>query len=174
MKRGSEEEGGEDREGEYRWEVSEDAPGEGIVAEKPNDYLAYREITREVIGSAFEVYNVLGYGFLEKVYQRAMQVELLRRNLPTELEAKIKVYYKGINVGDYQADLLVKGKVVVELKVARDYQPDDEPQLLNELKATRLPVGLLINFGRTGVTHKRLVFTPTPFPSPPLLRPIRV
>ena len=140
----------------------------GIAADQPADYLEHRETTGLVIGAAFEVYNALGYGFLEKVYQRAMQVELLRRGATAELESRIKVLYKGVNVGDYQADILVNGLVVVELKVAKVYQPDDEPQLLNELKATRLPVGLLINFGRREVTYRRLVFTPTSPPSSPI------
>jgi GxxExxY protein len=120
--------------------------------------LLHREITEQIIGAAFEVYRVLGYGFLEKVYQRALQVELQLRGLKAELESKIKVRYKDATVGDYQADLFVQDSVIVELKVARDYQPADEPQLLNELKATGIQVGLLINFGRTKVEFKRLVF----------------
>jgi GxxExxY protein len=78
--------------------------------------------------------------------------------LRAELEAKIKVSYKGGVVGDYQADLLVEDRVVVELKVAKNYNPDDEPQLLNELKATGIKVGLLINFGRAKVEFRRLVY----------------
>jgi GxxExxY protein len=120
--------------------------------------LLHKEITEQIIGAAFEVYNHLGYGFLEKVYQRAMQVELQGRGLKADLESKIKVYYKGTIVGDYQADVFVQDCVIVELKVAKEYQPADEPQLLNELKATGIKVGLLINFGRTKVEFKRLVF----------------
>ena len=120
--------------------------------------LQHEQITGEIIGAAFEVYNVLGYGFLEKVYQRAMQVELLHRGLKTELEHKIKVNYKQAVVGDFQADLFVEDAVIVELKVAKTYNPEDEPQLLNELKATGIKVGLLINFGRTEVKFKRMVF----------------
>ena len=120
--------------------------------------LEHGDITEKIIGAAFEVYKVLGYGFLEKVYQRAMPVELVSRGLKAEMEAKIKVMYKGIVVGDYAADLFVEEKVIVELKVAREYVKDDEPQLLNELKATGIKVGLLINFGRTKVSFKRFVF----------------
>jgi GxxExxY protein len=120
--------------------------------------LLHREITEQIIGAAFEVYKHLGYGFLEKVYQRAMQVELQLRGLKADLESKIKVRYKDAIVGDYQADLFVQDCVVVELKVAREYQPADEPQLLHSLKATGTKVGLLINFGRTKVEFKRLVF----------------
>src|SRR5215212_8577391 len=110
--------------------------------------LLHERITEQVIGAAFEVHSVVGHGFLERVYQRAMQAELLRRGIPCEIEHRINVLYKGINVGDYAADLLVDEKVVVELKVSVDYNPLDEAQLLNELRATGMKVGLLVNFGR--------------------------
>lgn len=119
--------------------------------------LIHRDITAQIIGAAFEVHRVLGYGFLEKVYQRAIQVELELRGLKAEIESKIKVYYKDVVVGDYSADLVVSDAVIVELKVAAQYNPADEAQLINELKATRSRVGLLINFGREKVEFKRLV-----------------
>ena len=120
--------------------------------------LEKREVTEKIIGAAFEVYKELGYGFLERVYQRAMQVELQRSGLTAEIERRIQVKYKNAIVGDYDADLLVDGSVIVEIKVAKNYNSDDEPQLLNELKATATKVGLLINFGRTRVEFKRMVF----------------
>jgi len=95
--------------------------------------LIYEELTEAIIGSAFEVYNVLGYGFLERVYQNAMQVELLQRGYSAELESIIKVKFKGVTVGDYSADLLVEGKVIIELKVAKKYNSKDEPQLPNSV-----------------------------------------
>jgi len=112
----------------------------------------------QIIGAAFEVDGVLVYGFLEKVYQKAMQAELIRHGLKAEIEHKIEVYYKNVNVGKYQADLLVDDVVIVELKVAKTYQSEDEPRLLNELKATGIKVGMLINFGRAKVEFKRMVF----------------
>jgi GxxExxY protein len=115
-------------------------------------------VTHDIIGAAFEVHWVLGYGFLERVYQRAMQVELKLRGRNAELERRIPVQYKNEGVGDYVADLLVENQVLVELKIAPAYQAGDEAQLLNELKATNLKVGLLINFGRTKVEFKRMVF----------------
>jgi GxxExxY protein len=118
----------------------------------------YKETTEKIIGAAFEVHCELGYGFLERVYQRALQVELLRKGVPTEIERRIQVQYKGDAVGDYAADLIVDGVVAVELKVAPQYDKRDEAQLLNELKATGLKVGLLINFGRSKVEYKRLIF----------------
>ncbi len=120
--------------------------------------LKYEKITDVIIGSAFEVYNVLGYGFLEKVYQKALQVELLKRNHDAELEHAIKVKYKDTVVGEYAADLLVDRSVIVELKVAAEYNPKDEAQILNQLKATRIKVGLLINFGKEIVKYKRFVY----------------
>ena len=120
--------------------------------------LAHEKLTQEIIGSAFEVHNVLGYGFLERVYQKALQVELVARGLKVEIEHPIKVSYKNVAVGDYFADLLVEDTVVVELKVAVEYNPKDEAQLLNELRATGKKIGLLINFGRTKVSFKRLAY----------------
>ncbi len=95
---------------------------------------------------------------LEKVYQRAMQVELIKRGLKAEHEHEIKVYYRGAEVGIYSADLFVEDVVIVELKIAKTYNNQDEPQLLNELKATGIKVGLLVNFGRDEVQYKRMVF----------------
>jgi len=125
---------------------------------KPIVTLEKKEVTEKIIGAAFEVYRELGYGFLERVYQKAMQVELQRAGLKAELERKIQVRYKGVVVGDYEADLVVADSVIVELKVAKNYNSEDEPQLLNELKATGVKVGLIANFGRTRVEFKRMVF----------------
>lgn len=115
-------------------------------------------VTQQLIGSAFEVHNVLGFGFLEKVYQRAMQVELQTRGITVELEPKIQVQFKGVIVGDYAADLLIADKIIVELKTDAVYQSAHEAQLLNELRGTGIHVGYLINFGRERVEYKRLVF----------------
>src|SRR5437762_4885632 len=116
----------------------------------------HKEITEAIIGDAFEVYNHLGYGFLERVYQRALQVELLRRGFRAELEKRITVRYKNAIVGEYDADLFVEDSVLVEIKVAPQYDKRDEAQVLNELKAAGLKIGLLINFGRSKVEFKRL------------------
>ena len=117
----------------------------------------HSDITREVIGASFEVYNALGYGFLERVYQRAMQVELVKRKFTADLEAPLPVRYKGVTVGDYFADILVASEVIVELKIAPSYQRADEAQLLNALTASGKKVGLLINFGRHKVEFRRFV-----------------
>ena len=120
--------------------------------------LLQKEITEKIIGAAFEVHSILGYGFLESVYQRAMQVELQLKGMKADIESKIRVAYKGSDVGIYRADLYVDDCVIVEIKVAKAYCPEDEAQLLNELKATGIRVGLLINFGRARVEFKRFVF----------------
>ncbi len=128
------------------------------IEDEHPDKLLHREVTEAIIGAAFDVHSELGYGFLERVYQRSLQVELSRRGFPAEIERRIQVKYKGVIVGDYDADLIVSGSVVVEIKVNPQYVKRDEAQLLNELKATGLNVGLLVNFGRTKVEYKRLVF----------------
>ena len=118
----------------------------------------HKEITEAIIGAAFEVHAQLGYGFLERVYHRALQVELLRRGFRVELGKRITVRYKDVVVGEYDADLLVEDVVLVEVKIAPQYDKRDEAQLLNELKATGIKLGLLLNFGRSKVELKRLVF----------------
>jgi GxxExxY protein len=115
-------------------------------------------VTAQLIGAAFEVHNVLGYGFLERVYQRAMQVELQSRGIKVELEPQIKVRFKGVIVSDYAADLFVADKIIVELKTDPVYQSLHEAQLLNELRGTEIRLGFLINFGREKVEYKRMVF----------------
>ena len=120
--------------------------------------LLHADVTDKIIGAAFEVYGELGYGFLESVYQKAVQVELQRSGLKAEIECPIKVKYRNVIVGEFRADLFVNDTVIVELKTAKNYNAEDEPQLLNELKATGIKVGLLINFGRTKVEFKRMVF----------------
>ena len=128
------------------------------IEDEHPDKLLHREVTEAIIGAAFDVHSELGYGFLERVYQRSLQVELSRRGFSAEIERRIQVKYKGVIVGDCDADLIVSGSVVVEINVNPQYDKRDEAQLLNELKATGLKVGLLVNFGRTKVEYKRLVF----------------
>ena len=118
----------------------------------------HKEITEAIIGSAFAVYNDLGYGFLHRVYQGALQVELTRRGFAADLEKRISVRYKDVIVGNYDADMIVDNAVLVEIKIAPQHDKRDEAQLLNMLKATGAKVGILINFGRYKVEYKRLVF----------------
>ena len=119
--------------------------------------LLHGEITEQIIGAAFEVHRVLGYGFLERVYQQAMVVELRLRGLDAKIEHPITVHYKERVVGCYCADLWVSDSVIVEIKISKEYNALDEAQLLNELKATGIRVGLFINFGRKKVEFKRFI-----------------
>lgn len=121
-----------------------------------NDF-QHGEITEKIIGAAFEVHSVLGYGFLEKVYENALLVELCKRGVKAEAQNTIRVKYKDVIVGDYVADLVVEDKVIVELKTEDEYNKMHEAQLLNYLKATGVKVGLLINFGRKKCEFRRLV-----------------
>lgn len=102
----------------------------------------------ELMAAAFEVYNELGPGFLEEVYQEAMQLELTSRKVPFQPKPRIQIRFKGQLLQKYyDADLLVHSAIIVELKAVRATTPEHEAQLINELKATRLRVGYLINFG---------------------------
>jgi len=112
-----------------------------------NDY-KHSELTDQIIQAYYTVYNTLGYGFLEKVYENSMLIELRKSGLIVENQKKILVYYNNEVVGNYYADLLVEGKVLVELKVAQLLLKEPTYQLINYLKATNIEVGLLLNFGR--------------------------
>lgn len=107
----------------------------------------HKELTQQIIKGFYAVYNRLGYGFLEKVYENALAIELRKAGLTTVQQAPIKVYYAGTVVGEYYADLLIEDVVLVELKAVRALAPEHEAQLLNYLKATPCEVGLLLNFG---------------------------
>jgi len=115
------------------------------------------EITYEINGAVFEVNKVLGPGFLEKVYQNALMLELKSRGLKAESQVPIKVFYKEDVVGEYIADILVEDKVIVELKTVEKIDKMHEAQLLNYLKATRTQIGLLVNFKHSKAEIKRLV-----------------
>jgi GxxExxY protein len=115
------------------------------------------ELTGEIIQAFYAVYNRLGYGFLEKVYENALTVELRERGFQVEQQEPINVYYHGILVGEYYADLLIEGCVIVEIKAVEKLCEEHSIQLLNYLKATKIEVGLLVNFGPHPET-KRKVF----------------
>ncbi len=104
--------------------------------------------TRRIIKCFYEVYNTLGYGFLEKVYESALCIELNKNGFVCERQKKIDVYYKDKMIGEYFADILVDGEIILELKVAETLCEEHEFQLINYLKATNIEVGLLLNFGK--------------------------
>ena len=119
--------------------------------------LKINDITYEIRGALFEVNSVLGPGFLEKVYENSLMLELHNRGLKAESQVPIKVMYKEKPVGQYIADILVEGKVVVELKTVEALDRSHEAQLLNYMKATGIKVGLLANFRNPKVEIRRMV-----------------
>lgn len=121
------------------------------------DILRHAEITEQIIKAFYRVYNTLGRGFLEKVYENAMAVEVCRSGFDVEQQKSVSVFYGDVKIGEYFADLAVNEKVIVELKVARKLVPEHEAQLLNYLKATRYEVGLLLNFGDTPEFRRRIL-----------------
>ena len=115
------------------------------------------ELTYQIRGAVFEVNQILGSGFLEKVYEKALIIELLVRGLRAESQVPIEVIYKGEVVGEYFADIVVEGQVIIELKALEQLQKIHEAQLLNYLKATGYKIGLLINFTHPKAEIKRFV-----------------
>jgi GxxExxY protein len=115
----------------------------------------YEEITHKIIGAAYKVHNELGFGFLESVYKKALSIELTKLGLKAEAERPLKVYYSGSVVGDFFTDLFVENSVVVELKSVQKLSKEHGAQVVNYLKALKLDIGLLINFGPAGVEVQR-------------------
>ena len=113
-----------------------------------NNELIPQELVDIVLKQFYRVYNDLGYGFLERVYQNALYFALVEQGLKCETEKPIKVYHDGHVVGDYRADILVEDCVILELKACEELNPAHETQLINYLKATEIEVGYLLNFGK--------------------------
>ncbi len=115
----------------------------------------YREITEEIIKIFYKVYNKLGYGFLEKVYQNALMLEFEKAGISAVTQFPINVVYDRKTIGEYFADIFVDSRVIVEIKAAKSLLKEHEAQLLNYLKATNIEVGLLLNFGpKPGIKRK--------------------
>ena len=126
-----------------------------------NDNLKYGDITDKIIGAAFEVHTFLGNGFQEVIYQRALVLELARAGLTFAREIEQEIFYKELPepIGTRRADFVVEGKVLVELKAISELEEVHIAQLLNYLRAYRLEVGLLLNFGSKSLTFKRLILS---------------
>ncbi|HKI44852.1 MAG TPA: GxxExxY protein [Balneolales bacterium] len=120
--------------------------------------MLHRDLTSRIIKAFYQVNNSLGFGFLEKVYENAMYIELNRMNLQVEKQKSIHVFYDGHEVGDYYADLIVNDLVIVELKAVDALCEEHESQLINYLRATKIEVVLLLNFGKKAGS-KRKIFT---------------
>jgi GxxExxY protein len=118
--------------------------------------LLHKETTDLIIAAYFKVYNKLGYGFLEKVYENALAHELRHQGIWCETQHPIKVFYEGEKVGEYYADILVDDLVILELKATESLLAEHEHQLLNYLKATTIEVGILLNFGKKPQFRRKL------------------
>ncbi|MBL7772326.1 MAG: GxxExxY protein [Chitinophagaceae bacterium] len=122
--------------------------------------LKFKEITERIIGASYEVHNFLGNGFQEVIYQRALAFEMSKSNLVFEREKQQLIYYKELEepIGNRRVDFVVEGKILVELKTVINLDDVHTAQILNYLKAYKMEVGLLINFGSNRLTFKRFVY----------------
>ena len=114
------------------------------------------QISEKIIGCAFTVHNTLGIGFLEKVYENALAIELKKANLQIEQQKRSQVFYNAVVVGEYYIDLLVENEIAIELKSTEELHPRHQAQLINYLRADNLRLGLLLNFSKTKLEIKRI------------------
>ena len=121
--------------------------------------ILFKQLSYAIVGAAMEVHSVLGSGFLEAIYQAALEKELRLRGIPFERKVKLPVSYKGDLIGDYEADLIVDGKIILELKSVSRLTHAHDAQALHYLAATGLQLALVINFGESSLVHHRVVKT---------------
>jgi len=121
------------------------------------DLLKHRDLTDKIIGTFYEVYNELGFGFLESVYEEAMLMALRAKSLRVEQQVPIPVWFRGRKIGNFEADLIVEDIIILELKAVRCLDEAHQAQLLNYLRATEIEIGLLLNYGHR-LEFKRLAF----------------
>jgi GxxExxY protein len=121
--------------------------------------IVYKEESYQIVGAAFEVYNHLGHGFLEAVYQECLELEFRERGIPYEREKELKLYYKGEELKQtYRADFICYGKIIIELKAVSELSESHHAQVYNYLHATNMKLGLLLNFGNSnGLEKDRIV-----------------
>lgn len=121
--------------------------------------IVYKEESYQIVGAAFEVYNHLGHGFLEAVYQECLELEFRKRGIPYEREKVLKLYYKGEELKQtYRADFICYGKIIIELKAVSELSESHHAQVYNYLHATNMKLGLLLNFGNSnGLEKDRIV-----------------
>ena len=118
--------------------------------------MVHQQLTETILGCCFDVMNEIGAGFLEAVYKNALAVALQQKGLEVRREVPFEMYFRGEHVGRYIADLVVKGQVIVELKCCKSLLPEHQAQVIYYLKASRLIIGLLVNFGQHRLEYKRL------------------
>lgn len=128
----------------------------------------HEELSRKIIGCSFEVIIELGAGFLESVYEKALHIALTESGLAVERQKPIEVRFRSQVVGDFYADLLVEGKILIELKAVKAIAPEHQAQTINYLNATGVSVGLLINFGNPRLEYKRFTRSKSPNPVHPV------
>ena len=123
--------------------------------------IVYKEESYNIVGAAFEVYNTLGYGFLEAVYQECLELEFQKRNIPYERETELNIYYNGHKLKQkYKADFVCYGKIIIELKAVSSITETHQAQVFNYLRATKMNLGILLNFGCfDGLEKKRLLLS---------------
>jgi len=121
--------------------------------------ILYRDLSYRIRGSIYTVFKKLGPGFLENIYQKALEIELNKRDIAFETQKEIKVYYDGIEVGVHKLDLVVEDKIILELKAVDDLHPQHEAQIISYLKASGLPLGFLVNSGGEKARIKRYINT---------------
>jgi GxxExxY protein len=122
------------------------------------DEILHKDLSNRIIKCFYTVYNTLGFGFLEKVYENALFLELRKNGISSEKQKPIKVYYDGQIIGEYFADIIVEDSIILELKAAETIIEEHELQLINYLKATKIEIGLLLNFGKKP-EFRRKIFT---------------
>jgi GxxExxY protein len=126
--------------------------------EKQDSKLLYSEVTEKVLGVYYDIYNEIGHGLLESVYNNCMYLALTKAGLSVRREVPVPVYFRGEDVGQFKADLMVNGCVLIELKAVQSLDRSHEAQVMNYFRATELEVGLLLNFGSSRPQFKRIVF----------------
>ncbi len=122
-------------------------------------HLLFEELTYAILGAAMTVHAQLGPGFLEAIYQRAVRLELQKRRMSFECQKRVALSYNGVSIGEHVLDLVVDERVVVELKAVKDLMDQHEAQVISYLRASGLPLGLLINFSRPRLQHRRFILT---------------
>jgi len=122
-----------------------------------NKDIVYKELSYEVVGLAMEVHRKLGFGFLEKVYENALMILFDKHEIPAQQQVPLRVYFEGKAVGDYLADILVDSKIILELKSVDKIVDAHRAQVLNYLRATRLRLGMILNFSKKSLEYERLV-----------------
>jgi GxxExxY protein len=135
-----------------------DTDGTQMIKDEASVQYPLKDLTEKVIGAAFEVHNQLGAGFLERVYENALLIELRSRGVDAAAQVEVPVSYKGTPVGLYLADLVIGKDLICEIKAAKDLARAHEAQIINYLKGTGIKVGLLLNFGRDRLQFRRFVF----------------